>query len=356
MKTTFRILFLILAGMIGSIGYAQEKDSLEYPAGEETFNFFGSEKPLEMELYFDVKALVKGKNNSDYQDAILTIKGTDSDSISDPVQVKARGNMRCSYCAFPPIMLKFNGENFAAGRKNTLKLVTPCFKNEKYEHYVLKEYLVYKLYNLVMDYSFNTRLVKVTYKDSEDPDKSFTAYGFLIENEDDMAGRNESVVIKTDKLTPLDMNPTDMAKVSLFNYMIGNTDWSVQGQHNVKVLISGKELTGKGIPVLYDFDYSGLVSTPYAVPFAELPIKTVSERFYQGLCMNEKELDPILDQFGKTKDKMLGTVQEFDYLSVYDKKQMQTYLNTFFSLYKNREYMVYLLNSTCHAPTLMVEK
>jgi hypothetical protein len=230
----------------------------------------------------------------------------------------------------------------------TLKLVTHCNPTSKFQDYVLKEYLAYKLYNnLVTDYSFKTRLVKIHYIDINRAKNSYTAYGILIENEVMLAQRNNAVIVKSDKCTPKDMNTADMNRLALFNYMIGNTDWSVQMQHNIKILISYNTSNGKGIPVAYDFDYSGLVNTYYAAPFEELPIKSVTDRYYQGVCTGTEQMKPLIDEFAALKDRMLGTVKDFPYLSKGDKKQAESYISSFYSMYKNQNYMISQLTSTC---------
>jgi len=320
------------------------------PAAYNGFDFFASEDMLEMTLTFDIKGLVKSKNKPEYFDAALTVKESDTDSITQHIKVKARGYFRCNFCSFPPLMMKFKNKNDEAIQVEgkTLKLVTHCHQTPKFDQYVLKEYLAYKLLNnLDSDYSFKTRLVRIHYVDINKSKNSYTAYGILIENETMLAKRNNAVIIKSDKFTPKDMNARDMNRMALFNFMIGNTDWSVQMQHNIKILMSFNEPTGKGIPVVYDFDYSGLVNTYYAAPFEELPIKTVTERYYQGVCTGENELKPLIEEFAGLKDRMLGTIRDFPYLSKNDKKQAESYISSFYSMYKNQNYMISQLNSTC---------
>ena len=313
------------------------------------FDFFDSEEPLEMTLSFDIKGLVRGKQNPEYFDAMPTVKENDTDSISQKIKVKARGYFRCSFCAFPPIMLKFKnkGDEPLQVAGKTLKLVTHCNQTPKFEEYVLKEYLAYKLFNLVADYSFRTRLVRIHYQDIYRAKNSYTAYGILIENETMLAQRNHAVIVKSDNFTPKDMNSTEMNRVALFNYMIGNTDWSVQMQHNIRILMSYDMPAGKAIPVVYDFDYSGLVNTYYSAPFEELPIKNVTERYYQGVCTGANQMKSLIEEFAALKDKMLGTIQDFPYLSKNDKKQAESYISSFYSLYKNKNYMINQLASTC---------
>jgi hypothetical protein len=315
-------------------------------------DFFASEDLLELTLAFDIKGLVKSKNKPEYFDATLTVKESDTDSITQHIKVKARGYFRCNFCSFPPLMMKFKNKNSEAIQVEgkTLKLVTHCHQTAKFDQYVLKEYLAYKLLNnLDSNYSFKTRLVRIHYVDINKAKNSYTAYGILIENETMLAKRNNAVIIKSDKFTPKDMNSMDMNRMALFNFMIGNTDWSVQMQHNIKILMSFDKPNGKGIPVVYDFDYSGLVNTYYAAPFEELPIKTVTERYYQGVCTGENELKPLIEEFAGLKDRMLGTIRDFPYLSKNDKKQAESYISSFYGLYRNQNYMISQLNSTCKA-------
>ena len=320
------------------------------PEAYNGFDFFASEELLEMTLSYDIKGLVKTKNKPEYFDAMLTVKQSDSDSIVQDIKVKARGYFRCNFCSFPPLMMKFKNKNSEAIQVEgkTLKLVTHCHQTAKFNQYVLKEYLAYKLLNnLDSNYSFKTRLVRIHYVDINKAKNSYTAYGILIENETMLAKRNNAVIIKSDKFTPKDMNSMDMNRMALFNFMIGNTDWSVQMQHNLKILMSFDEPTGKGIPVIYDFDYSGLVNTYYSAPFEELPIKNVTDRYYQGVCTGAEQMKPLIEEFAALKDRMLGTIQDFPYLSKNDKKQAESYISSFYGLYKYQNYMISMLSNTC---------
>jgi hypothetical protein len=314
------------------------------------FDFFASEEPLEMTLCFDIRKFLKTRSGQKYSDARLTIKLNDNDSISENIKIKARGIMRLSYCSFPPIMLKFKGGDHETARtlgKGTIKLVTQCNRSSLYESYVFKEYLTYKLFNMVTPYSFKTRIVKINYVDINRTGKTYKSYGFLIENEDKMAERNKAAIINNKNVMQKNMNTEDMARIAVFNYMIGNTDWSVPNQHNVKILRPLEVPSDKGIPVAYDFDYSGFVHTVYALPTEGLPIQDVTERYYSGLCYRDEELNPILDEFTGMKDKFLNTINDFEYLSMHDKKQAETYINSFYKMNKVQNILINSLNCTC---------
>ena len=360
MKTKPSIYLLLCLSLFCLCSYGQEIEGVQYanvkdeytvePAANQGFDFFASDELLQMTLSFNIKEFLKTKNKPEYLDANLTVHLSGTDSLSQHIKVKARGYMRRSYCAFPPIMMKFKGSGSDSARiygKGTLKLVTHCNATANFKGNVLKEYLAYRLYNLVTPYSFKTRLVKITYVDVNKPDKAFEAYGFLIENEDKMAERNHAVLIKAMNATQKDMGPIDMARIAVFNYMIGNTDWSVPYQHNIKIMKSLGNPSEKPIPVAYDFDYSGLVNAVYAVPFEELPIKEVTERYYLGVCNQDEQLNKVIDEFTGLKDKFLGTVRDFEYLSRSDRKYVEYYLNSFYNSYNYKNYLISDLNRTC---------
>jgi hypothetical protein len=322
------------------------------------YDFFGSDEPVTMTLTFNFKDYLKTRYNPEYIDAVLSLVSSDSSTLTQRVRMKARGEMRRSYCSFPPVMLKFKQqENEAAPIRNggTLKLVTPCNQNNMYESYVLKEYLAYRMFNLVTPYSFKTRLVKIKYIDSGRPRYSLEMYGFLIENDKDMAARNQSALIEKRALNQSMMNTADMARVAVYNYMIGNTDWWLPSQHNVKVVTSLKELSVKAVPVAYDFDYSGLVSTEYAVPLKNIPIKAVTERYYMGMCYSEDELEPVIEEFEQLKDEFLQTINDFDLLSKSHQKQMANYIESFYKKHRFQSSLIVNLNKTCQ-PTLAAYK
>jgi hypothetical protein len=359
MKAT-RYITVWLIAFTGLINLcAQEALPVELPDGPvaesaavtpEGYDFFSSDEPVTMTLTFNFKDYLKTRYNPEYIDAVLTLVSNDSSTLTQRVRMKARGEMRRSYCSFPPIMLKFKQkENEPAPIRNegTLKLVTPCNQNNMYESYVLKEYLAYKMFNLVTPYSFKTRLVRIKYVDSGRPRYSLEMYGFLIENDKDMAARNQSALIEKRALNQTMMNTTDMARVAVYNYMIGNTDWWLPSQHNVKVVTSLKELAVKAVPVAYDFDYSGLVNTEYAIPLKSLPIKAVTERYYMGMCYSEDELEPVIAEFEQLKNDFLQTIQDFKLLSRSHQKQMTTYIEGFYKKRRFQSSLIVNLNKTC---------
>ena len=360
MKSTSYLSAILLSGILSGFSYGQENSGIQdtlalnskpdTSGSSEGYDFFSSDELLKMTLCFDIQKLIRNKEKPSYMDATLTVNINDSSSLTQQIKLKARGNMRRTYCTFPPLMLKFNdrddeSEMIRSGCK--LKLVTHCNSTPVSEKYILKEYLVYLLYRQLTEYSFKTRLVEVSYVDVNKPGKTSVKYGFLVEDEDQMAERIHADLVNNPNLSLKHMNSADMLRFAIFNYMIGNTDWSLPGQHNVKVLSSPGMPASKGIPVAYDFDYSGFVNASYAVPTERLPLVNVTERYYLGLCSDDGEVNPIMDEFEELKGQFLDTIEDFDFLSEGERKQSGSYINSFYKMFTNRSHLINEFHRTC---------
>jgi hypothetical protein len=314
------------------------------------FDFFGSDDLLEITLQFNMRDFIRTRMEYDQIfDARLTVKTSETETLSQNIKLNARGKMRRKYCSFPPIKLKIkkSKNEDQVFPKINLKLVTHCSQAGNFENYILKEYLAYKLYNLVTPYSFKTRLVIVNYVDSVNPKRILKEYGILIEDVDDLAARKNAIVIDNHKIGQNHMDSYEMIRVALFNYMIGNTDWSVAEQHNVKILKIDEPTSQMGIPITYDYDYSGFVNTSYASPNDQIPIRHVTERYFQGGCYSEVVFRQILSEFEDLQPQIIETIVGFPYLPNAQKKIAESYINSFFRKYKREEALLADLNRTC---------
>lgn len=125
--------------------------------------------------------------------------------------------------------------------------------------------------------------------------------------------------------------------VSLFQYMIGNTDWSVPMAHNIKLIVPKNDTLARPYPIPYDFDFSGLVNARYAVPNEELEIKSVTQRLYRGFGRNMNELQVNLDMFKEKKEQIMFYLQNFQLLDEHDKKWVTKYLEEFYKIIDNKK-------------------
>lgn len=218
---------------------------------------------------------------------------------------------------------------------NNLKLVVHCVDNEAGDEYVLREYLAYKLYQIISPKeSYRVQLLRVKYKDVKKKQQSFTHYGILLEDEDELAERLGSKVCEdcyntpTEKFQPDNLNTND-----LFEYMIGNTDWSTMLSRNVKLF--QREQDGKFLVVPYDFDFSGFVSAAYSsVDTAAMKIKNVRERVFLGYAKEANELKSTLEQFQAKEKELKEAVRKFKYITPESRVYLLDYLDSFFNCVK----------------------
>jgi hypothetical protein len=353
MRKLFLPLVILLGFVFGPVNGQVDSTDASY-AVKDTQNvnvkLFESDDLFEISLRFDITAYKRIRSDTTYLDAVLTYYTADNDSVSKKIRVKARGQIRKTICDFPPLSLNFKMKESGSDEFigiNKLKLVPYCMVG--YEDYILREYLIYKLYNLLTPYSFKVRLLKISFINTARPtSKPIIQYGFAIEPQKLLERRNHMIAVLNSRLTQLSIRPDLMDRCAIFNYMIGNTDWAVPNQHNALVYMQTKsERPDLGIVVPYDFDYAGLVSATYAVPAPELPIKSVRERLYLGVCRNEEEFTKATREFLEKKDQLYKLINDFPYLHPRSKKDMINYLNGFFYMFDKRNSIVRELKYQC---------
>ncbi len=260
----------------------------------------------------------------------------DSNEINDSIEIEVRGHSRRDICYMPPLKLFFDyNKNTYLFPLHSLKLVSACNPSEVYDQYLLKEYMVYKIYNILSEKSFNVRLLNLHYVDSSGKKKTITEHAFLIEDEKEMAKRNDCVEWKKPYIPTESTNHNQMTLVAIFEYMIGNTDWSVTVGHNIRLIQSKSDSNSRPFAVPYDFDYSGLVNTDYSVPNEELGTQSVLERVYRGFPRTIDEIDNELELFKQKKDEIYAVINSFNLLTDRSKREMTGYLDSFYDLIKN---------------------
>lgn len=284
---------------------------------------------LEIKIEANLKSLLKDRGEKPIDHlAKISYLNNNKGTVLIPLKIRVRGNFRRSTtnCTFPPLLLDFNkkGKSKTVFKKqNKLKLVTQCQREE----YVFNEQMVYDMYNLLSDYSFKSRLVEVTYQDSMGKRKLDKDFGFLIEDETDLAKRNNAKNHYNKNLSMVHFDSFSMATVSIFQYMIGNNDWSVPALHNIKVLIKPGILF---IPVPYDFDHAGIVEAYYALPPPQLEIFSVRERLYRGLNYPPEIFQRVFDKFNKYKPQFYALYQNNPHLNKGYVKRTIKYLDEFY--------------------------
>ena len=263
---------------------------------------------------------------------------SDTSIISEEIRVEPRGIYRKNNCDMASLMLNFkNSSSPKLSPLKKLKLVGDCKNGSMYDELLLKEYLVYKIQNLLSNMSFRVRLLHITYKDSKQKVKSYTQYAFLMEDMSDLAERNNCVEIKNNNFYTEATNREQMTFVNLFQYMIGNTDWSIPKYHNIKLMVPKNDTLAKPYAIPYDFDFCGLVNASYAVPAEGLGIESVRERLYRGFPRSLDELQAAINIFQEKKESIMYYIDHFELCSTKCRKAMVAYLDEFYKTVANKK-------------------
>jgi hypothetical protein len=271
---------------------------------------------------------------------VLKVQGSAPETL--PIALSTRGMTRKmrEVCAFPPLRVEFTDKPGPAslfkGQKR-LKLVTHCQAFDKFQQDVFLEYAAYRLYQALTPESFNVRLAKIDYT-SQNGHPIITRYGFFLEDIDDVAQRNGQVRLKgANHIASSQIDPESGARFALFQYMISNLDWAMTASpageenccHNSR-LIGAKGATTGLINLPYDFDYSGLVDAPYAVPPAGINVSNVRDRHYHGFCAHNEQAQAVAAGLAPRRASLLAILDETPQLAEAYRKRADTYLGSFF--------------------------
>ena len=307
MKVSLNFRLLILSCLLSMILPRSSAQSTgTAPSNKPAFpekGLFESDEVFQFTLKGNVRDLLKDRSGDPRLFPMeLIYRKEDSTQLVMPVQVKTRGNFRRKKgnCTYPPLLIVFPKEgphlsSIFRQQKGTA-LVVPCSGEE----YVIREWLTYKLYNIITQNSFRVRLVKVVLNDVAKGKPADAFFGILLEEFEQMANRNKMILVDS-KLQPEQTRGEEFLTMAVFQYLIGNTDWSVQYLHNIKLI--AKDSLSAPITVAYDFDHAGIVNAPYARPAEELRMKSIRERRYRGFCMQDPgAFDTVIAKFNSLKN------------------------------------------------------
>jgi hypothetical protein len=301
---------------------------------------FASHSVLQVTIEAPLTTLMRKRPLEEYLDGTFSFTGDDGTERTIDLKIRTRGKFRRhkKNCNFAPIRLNFRKKQVAdtefAGQ-DKLKLVTHCQNNRPpYEQLVLREFLAYRILNVMTNKSFGVRLLQINYVDTEGA-KPMTKLGFVIEDDDDVAERNGMYSIKSGDISSDDIDRIGQNFVNVFQYLIGNTEFSlVRAEpdeyccHNIDLMSATKRPPFTSLP--YDFDFAGIVDAPYAEPNPRYKIRDVRHRLFRGLCENNDLLPSTFQQFLDKKDEIYRVVDELELLSPRSKRNVIRYLDAFY--------------------------
>lgn len=297
---------------------------------------FETDSILQLTLSGNIRELLNDRaENSQYHSLMVLYRKEDSSNFSIAAEAKTRGHFRKlkENCNYPPLQLHFKKSDTLSNSvfkdQQKIKLVMPCQGDD----YVVREWLVYKLYNLVTPKSFRARLTRVTLADTKTEKTTPPFYGILLEEENQMARRNNEIALSY-KTTPDKTEQDAFLKMAVFEYLIGNTDWSVQYLQNIKLIAA--DSTSMPTVVPYDFDHAGIVNAPYAKPAEELEMSSVRERRYRGYCVKDmKKFDSVIALYNSLKSSIYKLYTDCTLLDSKYQKATLKYLDAFYATINN---------------------
>lgn len=295
---------------------------------------FRTHEPIVLRIEADFDGLRGDRDDDeDEREGTLVILAGDGTEEAFPLEIRTRGNFRLRRrtCPFPPLRLdvprsRMDGTSFEGQDK--LKLVTHCRDRAEYQEKLLREYVVYRIYSLLTPMSFHVRLARVTYVDTSGDDDPMERWALLLESEEALAERIGGRLLEEpeDAIHPSRVLDHHAARVNLFQYMVGNTDFSLYGPHNVANIETDYALV---VPVPYDFDWTGLVDAPYAEPDPSLGLRSVRQRLFRGLCRPSTNYPALYGDFLERRADITAMIQGVTALSEDARDGVLDYLEGF---------------------------
>jgi hypothetical protein len=352
-RATLAALASLAAVALAAAPAARAQDSTAQRRPRRPAPLFASDTAITLTLVADFRALAGQRDtvNPKRYPLAVSYTGADGKPVTVRGQITTRGHFRLKRgtCYFPPLRLVFpdtgtRGTLFA--RQRGLKLVTHC--RDTYEQHVLREYLAYRAHNLITPLSFRPRLARVRYVESRDTTRVAERWAFLLESERELAERVGGKLLDEQR-GALFEHLADAAppQLALWEYFIGNTDWSLAALHNVRLVATD---TGT-FAVPYDFDFSGLVDTPYSAPDARLPIRSVRERLWRGPCLSAAAIAPVLARYVAQRDAIRAL---YDSLPALDRRYARDavkYIDQFYDEVRTPEQASRAFRNSCQQGT-----
>lgn len=326
------IISLLLGSLLASIS-ARAQDTDKPP------KLFEGNSQMTVTLKGPWRRMLRRVSEPIEYDGELSYTDANGQNQSFQIKITTRGlTRRDKVCDFPPLKLWFDKEQLKGTEfrgQGSLKMVTHC-KKRGYEPYYVKEYIAYRIYNLITEYSFRVRPMMVTYLDSERDSKPEEHFGFLIEDVDDLADRHGLQELEIPEIRHTRLDPVETSNYMLFQYMIANLDWSATGGpdpveccHNSKLIGTDPE-QGTVYSIPYDLDSSGLVDAHYAAPPQKLPVRSIRDRYYRGFCFHNEHLPAALDRFRAQKSNILQLFRDAELLTSKGRNDALNFIQGFY--------------------------
>ena len=319
---------------------------------------FDSEETLSVIIEAPIRALVRQRKKAPEFAGTLRYTEASGAERALGLVITTRGNSRLEMCDFPPLKLKFDPDGIKGTLfedQRSLKLVTKCLRTRVSEDWVYLELGAYRAFNLITQNSYRVRPLIVTYRDTERSGREQVQPAFVLEPDSQVGKRLGLERIRPPRVDPAQMSLTEVTHHLLFQYLIGNTDFSVKrgpaGEgccHNGRVFArAGTQRDWIILP--FDFDQAGIIDTDYALPYEGLGIRRVTSRLYRGFCWQNKEMGVSISLFN---EKRAGIEAAFisSGISTRRARRVQRFIDGFYNTVNDPQELQKRLLDKCRGP------
>jgi hypothetical protein len=315
---------------------------------------FGSGETLELRITASFRELIRSGDDRPEFDGMVEIDDATAGPIALPVEIRVRGVSRLANCDFPPLRIDFAREGVAGtvfAGQNNLKLVTLCKRGTDYREYLALELLIYRMFNVLTEHSYRVRPANIefVYSDARRAE-SYIEPAFFIEERWEAAERLGLEPVEADSVSIASLEPEHTALLTMFQFLIGNTDWSMLrgpvGEaccHNVTPFDAA---SGERVVLPYDFDQSGLIDTEYAVPSPQVRVRSVRDRVYRGFCSMNDRLDSVVEHFNAERASLEALLND-ETISEKGRRRALDYVDSFFEIVNDPDRSDVLIAQRC---------
>jgi hypothetical protein len=319
---------------------------------------FEGEEMLDVVIEAPIHTLVKQRLKEPEFEGTFRYTDASGTEQAFAVKVATRGHSRLELCDYPPLRITFNPDETKGTLfedQRALKLVTQCKEGSTGATWLYLEHGIYRAYNRITDFSYRTRKLTVTYRETESRARDRVHPAFFLEPDKQLAKRLGRMRIRPPKVEPVQMAKVETTRNLLFQYLIGNTDIAMKrgmkGEgccHNGRVYIRPGE-QDDWVIVPYDFDYAGIVNTDYALPGRGLPIRRVTTRLYRGFCWQNELLPEVIELFNEKRSEIESALVPTE-LSKSKARGAQKYVDKFYDIVNDPEKLQKEIFDQCRGP------
>ena len=315
---------------------------------------FRSHDTLDVTISAPLTTIVRERSTEEDLQGSFSYTAADGEIRTFDIKVRARGHSRHEFCNLPPLWLNFRKsqvKDTLLHKQDKLKLAVHCKDSERYEQTLLREYIAYRILNLATPKSFQVRLLRVTWVDTEGQREQQVRYAFLLEHKNRLGKRIDRKDLKIDETSVAALDPQHLNLTSVFQFLIGNLDFSPIAKseyneccHNYVLFSNDQDLL---VAIPYDFDRSGLVSAPYALPGHQFDIRSVRQRVYRGRCQNNDYVDGSIDRFRAVRNNIFALIEIQDGLTGKVREILADYVQRFYDIADDPRKVRRLMTKKC---------